>query len=244
MATNVHPDKIKTDSDNILGVWQANTDFKMKEVTLKVTLACCGLLVLAAALPWTAAAQTTPDGFSVVEKGPHHRVWQKIVAERDAEGVERELVHSYTELADGLHYWDKSQQQWLESSEEIQIVNGVGRALRGQQQVIFSANVNDPQGAIDLSTADGVRLRSSVLALIYFDAVSGKSATVATAKDTAGEVIPPNQVIYRDAFDHLRADVCFTPTTARGWSKTSFSGSNRPARRCWACCARPRAWKC
>ncbi len=54
------------------------------------------------------------------------------------------------------------------------------------------------------------KLRSSVLALIYFDAVNGKSATIATAKDTAGEVIPPNQIIYRDAFDHLRADVLYT----------------------------------
>ncbi|MBI4326534.1 MAG: hypothetical protein HY674_14905 [Chloroflexi bacterium] len=35
MATNVNPDKVKTDSDNILGVWKANTDFKMKEVTVE-----------------------------------------------------------------------------------------------------------------------------------------------------------------------------------------------------------------
>jgi hypothetical protein len=140
-------------------------------------------------------------------------VWQKTVTERDAEGVERQIVHRYTELADGLHYWDKDQQDWLESKEEIEIVNGVGLALRGQQRVIFSANVNDPQGAIDLSAGDGgdaVRLRSSILALIYFDAASGKSVTIATAKDTAGEVIPPNQVIYRDAFDHLQADVLYT----------------------------------
>ena len=35
MASNANPDKVKTDSDNILNVWKANTDFKMKEVTLE-----------------------------------------------------------------------------------------------------------------------------------------------------------------------------------------------------------------
>ena len=33
MATNLNPDKVKKDSENILGVWTANPDFKMKDVT-------------------------------------------------------------------------------------------------------------------------------------------------------------------------------------------------------------------
>ena len=34
MPTKMNPDKVKTDADTILGVWRANTDFKLKEVTL------------------------------------------------------------------------------------------------------------------------------------------------------------------------------------------------------------------
>lgn len=35
MPTKMNPEKVQTDSNNILGVWKANTDFKMKEVTLE-----------------------------------------------------------------------------------------------------------------------------------------------------------------------------------------------------------------
>ena len=35
MPTKMNPDKVKTDADTILGVWKANTDFKLKDVTLE-----------------------------------------------------------------------------------------------------------------------------------------------------------------------------------------------------------------
>ena len=35
MASNIKPEKVQTDKNNILKVWKGNPDFKMKDVTLE-----------------------------------------------------------------------------------------------------------------------------------------------------------------------------------------------------------------
>ncbi|MBI5383282.1 MAG: hypothetical protein HZA90_01200 [Verrucomicrobia bacterium] len=44
MATKLNPDKVKKDSNIILGVWTGNPDFKMKDVTLEGFRADCDAL--------------------------------------------------------------------------------------------------------------------------------------------------------------------------------------------------------
>jgi hypothetical protein len=43
---------------------------------------------------------------TVVERGPHHRVWETTTLVTDAEGLVVTNVGSYVELGTGLHYWD------------------------------------------------------------------------------------------------------------------------------------------
>src|SRR6266853_2667824 len=94
--------------------------------------------------------------FTIAERGPNHRLWTN-----SAGGT-------YTELANGLHYLDQNG-NWVESSEEIQIVNGYGVAQQGQHQVVISPNVNQLP-ATDLLAPDGsTRLQSHILGLAYFD---------------------------------------------------------------------------
>ena len=146
----------------------------------------------------------------VTERGPHHRVIERMVRELQPDGTVKERKSSYTELATGLHYLKDG--QWLESKEEIEIFNGAAVARQGQHQVIFAANLNSP-GAIDLLAADGKRFRSHVLGLIYTDYASGKSVMIAEIKDSIGELTVPNQVTYPDAFDgDCVADVRYTYT--------------------------------
>jgi len=83
-------------------------------------------------------------------------------------------------------------------------------ALEGGHRAIFSSNANDPDGALDLEIQNGARLRSSILALRYFDAMTGKTATLGTVQDARGELLPPNQVIYRNVFDSVPADLVYT----------------------------------
>jgi len=166
--------------------------------------ASLGLLALA---HYSAAAPSDPQ---VVERGPHHRVIERTVPETRLDGTMAGRKSGYTELATGLHYWKDG--QWLDSKEEIEIFQGVAVARQGQHQVIFSANINSP-GAIDLLAPDGKRFRSHVLGLAYTDYASGRSVMIAEVKDSIGAVLPPNQVIYQDAFSgDCLADVRFSYT--------------------------------
>ena len=132
-----------------------------------------------AALPHTAPAAPEPQ---IVERGPHHRVWERTVTETQPDGTTAERISSYTELATGLHYKNE-RGEWVDSKEEIEIFQGAAAARQGPHQVIFAANLNSP-GAIDLLTPDQKRFRSHVLGLAYTDYASGKSVMFAGASPT------------------------------------------------------------
>src|SRR6478609_8708167 len=114
----------------------------------------CVLLSLPAALP---AQNDVAPVSAVLERGPHHRVVERVLAETLPDGTVRERKSSYTELATGMHYIKDG--QWQESKEEIEIFEGAAVARQGAHQVIFAANLNSP-GAIDLVAPDGKRFRS------------------------------------------------------------------------------------
>jgi len=149
--------------------------------------------------------------FEIVERGDHHRVWQSVTTETDAKGRIHYRTNSYTELGTGMHYFKDG--QWLESREEIEIVPDGAIARHGRHQVIFAANCNAPIG-IDMLTPDGKRLQSRVLGLAYFDSVSGRMVWIAELKDSVGQLLPPNQVIYIDAFTGFKAHLRYTYTKA------------------------------
>jgi hypothetical protein len=110
-----------------------------------------------------------------------------------------------------MHYLDQNG-QWIESHEQIDILNGVAVARQGQHQVIFSASPADVP-AIDLQMPDGRRLQSRVAGIAYFDGATGQSAWVALIHDVVGQVHDPNVVIYPAAFgDDLHADIRCTYT--------------------------------
>ena len=173
------------------------------------------LIVVATSLAWASGNQSTlaqaPPNATVVERGPHHRVIERTLTETRLDGTTAQRKSSYTELATGLHYKNELG-EWIESREEIEIFQGAAVARQGQHSVIFAAQLNSP-GAIDLLSPDGKRFRSHVIGLAYTDAASGRSVMIAETKDSIGAVLPPNQVIYQDAFaGDCVADVRFTYT--------------------------------
>ena len=167
--------------------------------------------LLATAQQPLVAAESSPP--AVVERGPHHRVWQKVTPLVTSYGQTRFVTNSYVELATGLHYRNE-QGQWTDSKEEIEVFNGSAVARQGQHQIIFAANLNSA-GAIDMLAPDGKRFRSHILGLAYTDAASGQSVLIAETKDCLGAVLPPNQVVYQDAFaGDCQVDVHYTYTKA------------------------------
>src|SRR5262245_31579759 len=147
---------------------------------------------------------------TVVERGPHHQVLQRVIEETRPDGKVVPRVSTIVELETGMNYLDG--QEWKSTVAEIEIVNGTAVARRGPHQVIFEANLKTA-GAIDLLTPDGKRFRSHIIGLAYMDAASGRSTMFAEIKDCNGAVLPPNQVWYQDAFEgDCVADVRMTYT--------------------------------
>jgi hypothetical protein len=149
--------------------------------------------------------------YRVVDRGPHHRVWQRETIEVGPDGTLSANRHKYTELATGLHY-KNAKGEWVDAKEEFELKPGKAIARQGQHKVTLNYNLNSA-GAVELVTPDGIMLKSHVLGLSYFDTGSGKSVLIAEVKDCAGRVAG-NQVVYEDAFTDFPADVRYTYTRA------------------------------
>lgn len=147
--------------------------------------------------------------YAVVDRGANHRVWQRTTYETTPDGRQIPQIHKYTELATGLHYFEKG--QWIESKEEIDILpNGTAAAIQGQHQAYFPGNIY--QGMIKLVTPDGKSFISRPLGLSYDDGTH--TVLIAELKDSVGQLVGPNQVIFFDAFTDFKADLRYTYTKA------------------------------
>jgi hypothetical protein len=157
----------------------------------------------------TVPVQDTP--YAMVDRGANHRVWQRTTYETRPDGKQIPHIHKYTELATGLNFWNSTTGQWVESKEQIDILpNGTAAATQGQHQAYFPGNIY--QGVIELVTPDGIHLQSRPLGLSYDDGT--KTVLIAELKDSVGQLVGPNQVVYFDAFTDFKADLRFTYTKA------------------------------
>ena len=146
--------------------------------------------------------------YTVIERGPHHRVWQQVTVSTNLDGVVDYRTNAYKELQTGMHHLVSG--QWIESNDQIQITANGGIASNSQHSVTFSAQINT-LAAIDLLTPDGFHLQSHVMGLGFADPVSGKGVLIASLQDSIGQLLPSlNQVVYTNAFTNLQADVRYS----------------------------------
>jgi hypothetical protein len=179
------------------------------------TLALCLLAGAIGATAFGGAGQSggTNVTYQVVERGPHHRVVETTRTQLDGAGNPVVRKGRFTELHNGMHYFEQG--EWRESEETIQAHPRGAAALKGPHKVIFSANLKaeGPEGAIDVLLPDNQRLRINVVGLAWNDPVSARTVWIGQVKDSVGVILPPNQVLYEDAFEGIRADVRLTYTT-------------------------------
>src|SRR6266540_2403667 len=144
---------------------------------------------------------------AVVEVGPHHRVWQKMSADEHGQAISK----SYTELVTGLNYLEPATGQYTESQATFAITpNGYAVARRGQFQASLAPNINSG-GSVDL-LADGKRFLSNPMGLSFYDLSTGTNVLVAEVKDCIGQFIPPNVILYDDAFTDIKGAIRYTYT--------------------------------
>jgi len=150
--------------------------------------------------------------YSVSERGPHHKVFERVENETGIDGKVFPHPHTYQEMATGMHY--REGDQWLESDAKIELLpnNAGATAAKGQHKVIFPPEIK--AGLIELQTPDQQWMRSRVWGLAYFDAASGESVLLAEVKASTGQIVGDNVVAYLDAFTDLGADLRYTYTLA------------------------------
>lgn len=144
--------------------------------------------------------------FSVAERGPHHRVVERVTWERNAFDQPTASTNRYTELETGMHFQRGG--QWLESRAEIKLTTEGAAATNCASPVAFAPDLNRV-GAVELTLPDGRHMRSRVLGLAYYDTSSGESVLIAQTRNSTGLLFEPNQVIYTNAFagSGVEADV-------------------------------------
>lgn len=170
-------------------------------------------ILLATAFPLQAQIKGAPSdgGAVVIERGPHHRVWQSVVSDVGVDGESYWRTNSYVELQIGVSVLDNG--VWTDANDVIELHPEGAVAQHTQHKVIFAPNLNT-KNAIDLLTPDGKRMQSSPIGLAYYDPVSGKSAWIGGVKDSQGAILGSNQVIYTNAFSNILATVRYTVTKA------------------------------
>ena len=149
-------------------------------------------------------AEATADSPTV---GPHHRTVQWVHQETTPEGQNLAVTNSYVELGLGLNRWDEDRGEWVPAQAQFeQTREGYFIARQTQHQVILSPDLA-VEGAVDLLTPDGQRLRSTPLGIALLDTQSGLSVMLGEITSCQGEWLAPGELIYRGAFEGLNAHV-------------------------------------
>jgi hypothetical protein len=139
------------------------------------------------------------DGpYQIAQKSEHQRLWQTVVSYTNEAGREITRTNGYTELGIGLYRMTNG--VLVESSPVLEIIDNVAVGRQTRHTVLFSPDCNDWEGAVDLETPDGQRLRSRVLGISYFDPATEQSVLIAELTNSVGQLVASNVVNYPNCF--------------------------------------------
>jgi hypothetical protein len=152
--------------------------------------------------------------YSVVEIGPHHRVWEAPDTGTSAPNAAGgwagiwNRTHRVVEVASGMNYWDG--QQWSPSQASFDVEGNAFVASKVYHNIRLGADVS-AMGAVTESTPDGTTLTSTPVGIGLYDPVSGQSIVLAAITNSQGVMLSSNKVVYENAFSGLvSADVVYT----------------------------------
>ena len=161
-----------------------------------------------------APVAVTNGQYLIVDRSDHQRVWGVANIEtNDAGEVTLSTNAAYTELATGICY-QNANGEYVDSVEAVAIVADGAQAVQGRHKVHWMSNINTPKGAVNVTTADGKTLLSTVYGLAYLDVSTGSNVLIAPLKNCLGEVAEPNEVLYPDAFSNVKASIDYWLTKA------------------------------
>ncbi|MEK7684588.1 MAG: sialidase family protein [Verrucomicrobiota bacterium] len=147
---------------------------------------------------------TSDPSAEIIDRGQDFAVYRSITSSTNEDGQVSFSTNQFTLIENGLHYLENG--VWKASEDLIEVFPGGAIARRGPTQAIFSADLNS-DAVFDIGS-DGVRLRGGVRAVQLTDFSTGKSQVIGTVKKSVkGQLLPPNRILWADAFDGIPADV-------------------------------------
>jgi hypothetical protein len=151
------------------------------------------------------SGQTTSSDYSIIQRGPHSRVWQSTTLTTNRSGIVTTNLHSYTELCTGLCYFQNG--QYVDSTGQITITGTGAAATQGPYTVQWAADASTAGGAVQLTSPDGEQFSSRVFGLALRDVSTGSNVLIAEITNSTGALAGNNQIIYPAAFSGLQADI-------------------------------------
>ena len=164
--------------------------------------------LLSIAVASTLSAQVTSS--EVLEKGPFYRVVRDTLILKDSEGRETTQSSTYSELGDGLNYWDNEAREWKPTNPEFKMFPQGAVARELATQVIIAPDIRAEAGAVDMLTWDGKRFRSNPAFLAFRDMATGRGAVIAKVKSSQATLFEKNVIVFDDALDSFRAVFRYT----------------------------------
>lgn len=150
--------------------------------------------------------QLLAQSSKVLEEGPHHRTLEVVYEMINELGEIQPETNKYTVVETSLNYWSPENNKFLPSSPSLELANGNALALKTRHQAIFSPDILDENGVVDLQMPDTKRLRFRCIGIAY--AVPGiASVFIAETKSSNGELLGDREVVYPSAFEGLSADI-------------------------------------
>jgi hypothetical protein len=187
-----------------------------------------------------------------VERGQDYAIYRSVTERLTPDGNSIFETNQFTLLENALHYQENG--EWRESEDLIESFPNGAIARRGPNKAIFSHELNT-DAVFDIESTDGKRLRGGVRAIQLINTATGQAIDLGTVKDSVkGALLPPNRIVWRDAFNGIKADVLVVwrhnlfshdvvlrerPELPSGWDAansrlevvTEFLVDNEPARK-------------
>jgi hypothetical protein len=102
------------------------------------------------------------------------------------------------EIATGMNYFNG--EKWVPSDPSFVETPQAFIAAKVQHKVQLSRQLNRVE-AVTMRTPDGLLLKSTPVAIGFYNAKTGQAAFIASIRDSFGVLIGINKVLYKDAFN-------------------------------------------
>ena len=146
-----------------------------------------------------------PTITQVIERSQDYALIQNIEVAETPSGVMVSKTNQFTILENSMHYLEDG--VWKPSEDLIESFPDGAIARRGPNKAIFNPELNS-ETVLDVQGSDGKRLDGGIRAIQLVNRKDGRVETVGTIRPSVkGRIIPPDQILWEDAFQGVKADV-------------------------------------